>query len=62
MPGHPDDRWQCRLAQPQEVLLDLLAFCAACAVNAVPRFPLPYGCLAANALPVPTSESVADPG
>lgn len=35
IPGTPDHIWQWCLEQDQSVLLDLLAFCAACTVNAV---------------------------
>jgi ParB family transcriptional regulator, chromosome partitioning protein len=35
IPGSTDDLWTWCLEQPQDVLLDLLAFCAACTVNAV---------------------------
>jgi ParB family chromosome partitioning protein len=35
IPGSPDDLWTWCLEQPQDVLLDLLAFCAALTVNAV---------------------------
>jgi hypothetical protein len=59
MPGQPDDLWQWCLAQSKEVVLDLRALCAACTM---PRSPASYGRLAANALPVPTSESVATRG
>jgi ParB family chromosome partitioning protein len=37
LPGNPADLWQWCLAQPRETLLDLLAVCAACAVDAVIR-------------------------
>lgn len=37
MPGDPGELWQWCLAQPRETLLDLLAVCAACAVDAVLR-------------------------
>ncbi len=35
IPGEADALWQWCLEQPVDVLLDLLAFCAACTVNAV---------------------------
>jgi ParB family chromosome partitioning protein len=35
IPGAPSDLWEWCLLQPREVLLDLLAFCAALSVNAV---------------------------
>jgi ParB family chromosome partitioning protein len=35
IPGTPDTLWQWCLEQDQAVLLDLMAFCAACMVNAV---------------------------
>jgi ParB family chromosome partitioning protein len=35
IPGTPADIWQWCLEQDQDVLLDLLTFCAACTLNAV---------------------------
>jgi ParB family transcriptional regulator, chromosome partitioning protein len=35
LPGNPHDLWPWCLQQPQDALLDLLACCAACTVNAV---------------------------
>jgi ParB family chromosome partitioning protein len=35
LPGNPHDLWKWCLQQPQDILLDLLACCAACTVNAV---------------------------
>jgi ParB family transcriptional regulator, chromosome partitioning protein len=35
LPGQPHDLWKWCLEQPQDTLLDLLACCAACTVNAV---------------------------
>lgn len=35
LPGQPHDLWPWCLQQPQDTLLDLLACCAACTVNAV---------------------------
>jgi ParB family transcriptional regulator, chromosome partitioning protein len=35
LPGNPRDLWDWCIAQPQDTLLDLLACCAACTVNAV---------------------------
>ena len=35
LPGNPDDLWTWCLEQPQTVLLDVLAYCTACAVNTV---------------------------
>jgi ParB family chromosome partitioning protein len=35
LPGNPHDLWKWCLEQPQDILLDLLACCAACTVNAV---------------------------
>lgn len=37
MPGDPADLWQWCLDQPRNTLLELLALCAACAVDAVLR-------------------------
>ena len=37
LPGNPEDLWPWCLEQPQDMLLDLLACCAACTVNAVQR-------------------------
>jgi ParB family chromosome partitioning protein len=35
IPGKPDDLWKWCLEQGQNVLIDLLTFCAACSINAV---------------------------
>ena len=35
LPGKPGDIWQWCLEQDQNVLIDLLTFCAACSINAV---------------------------
>jgi ParB family chromosome partitioning protein len=35
LPGTPEDIWQWCLQQDQNVLIDLLTFCAACSINAV---------------------------
>ncbi len=35
LPGKPDDMWTWCLEQDQNVLIDLLTFCAACSINAV---------------------------
>ncbi|MGH9340305.1 MAG: hypothetical protein ACRD1R_12150 [Acidobacteriota bacterium] len=37
LPGNEDDLWPWCLEQHQSVLLDLLAFCAACTVDAIIR-------------------------
>ena len=44
IPGTPDAIWQWCLEQDQSVLLDLLAFCAACTVNAVQHKQERAGC------------------